>query len=64
MDTVREVGTAVVGKASVAAATILDTFWTEAPPEQQKLTVQLARNSFYFTAACILIRFFGDQVSL
>ena len=25
--------------------------WTDAVPEQQRLTIQLARNSFYFTAA-------------
>jgi hypothetical protein len=36
----------------------------QAVPEQQRLTVQLARNSFYFTAAAILIRLFGDQLAV
>ena len=40
------------------------TLWTEADPNQQKLTVQLARNSFYFTLSSILIRFFGDYLAI
>ncbi len=38
--------------------------WTDAQPEQRKLTTQLARNSFYFTAACILIRQFGEYINI
>ena len=38
--------------------------WTRAVPEQQRLTVQLARNSFYFTLSCLLIRIFGDQLAV
>ena len=38
--------------------------WTEAVPEQQHLSIQLARNSFYFTAALIVIRLFGDQLAI
>ena len=38
--------------------------WTEAVPEQQRLTIQLARNTFYFSAAAILIRFFGEQLAI
>ena len=38
--------------------------WTDAPAEQSKLTTQLARNSFYFTAACIIIRQFGEYVNI
>ena len=60
MDAVRGIGS----KASGAVLGVAATMWTDAAPEQQRLTVQLARNSFYFTAACILIRFFGDQLSL
>ena len=60
MDAVREIGT----KATAVASGVAATMWTDAAPEQQRLTVQLARNSFYFTAACILLRFFGDQLSL
>lgn len=40
------------------------TMWTEAVPEQQRLTIQLARNSFYFSLAAVLIRMFGDQVAI
>jgi hypothetical protein len=38
--------------------------WTEAGPDQQRLTIQLARNSFYFTLSCALIRLFGDQLAV
>lgn len=38
--------------------------WADAPPEQRKLTTQLARNSFYFTAVAIIIRQFGDYVNI
>ena len=38
--------------------------WDEAVPEQRHLTVQLARNSAYFTAAVLVLRFFGDQLAL
>ena len=38
--------------------------WTEAVPEQQRLTIQLARNSFYFVTAIILIKQFGEQIAI
>jgi len=39
-------------------------FWGDALPEQRKLTVQLIRNSFYFTAAVIVIKQFGEQLAI
>jgi hypothetical protein len=38
--------------------------WSEAAPEQRKLSVNLARNSLYFTVAVAFIRFFGDQLAV
>eukprot|EP00320_Phaeocystis_rex_P017780 CAMPEP_0119058128 /NCGR_PEP_ID=MMETSP1178-20130426/2501_1 /TAXON_ID=33656 /ORGANISM="unid sp, Strain CCMP2000" /LENGTH=51 /DNA_ID=CAMNT_0007039033 /DNA_START=37 /DNA_END=192 /DNA_ORIENTATION=- len=38
--------------------------WDEAPAEQRKLTLQLARNSLYFSGAVFLIKQFGDQVAI
>ena len=38
--------------------------WTEAPAEQQHLTIQLFRNSFYFSLSCLLIRLFGEQLAI
>jgi len=38
--------------------------WGEAAPEQRRLTIQLARNSFYFTAAIYIIRNFGEQIAI
>ena len=38
--------------------------WTRAVPEQQKLTIQLCRNSLYFLLSGVLIRFFGDQLAV
>ena len=38
--------------------------WTRAVPEQQKLTIQLCRNSLYFVLSGVLIRFFGDQLAV
>lgn len=38
--------------------------WEDAQPEQRKLTTQLVRNSFYFTAAAVVIRAFGDQLAV
>ena len=43
---------------------IQEELWTRAPAEQQRLTVQLARNTFYFTLSCVVIRFFGDQLAV
>ena len=34
----------------------------QAVPEQQRLTVQLFRNSFYFTTSIILIAKYGEFV--
>jgi hypothetical protein len=39
-------------------------FWTEAPAEQRRLTVQLARNSAYFAAAIYVIRHYGDRLAI
>ena len=38
--------------------------WTEAVPEQQRLSIQLARNSIYFTLSCLAISLFGDQLAV
>ena len=38
--------------------------WADAPAEQRKITMQLARNSAYFGAACVLIRHFGEQIAV
>ena len=43
---------------------VLQRVRARAVPEQQRLTVQLARNSFYFTLSCLLIRIFGDQLAV
>ena len=42
----------------------VEELWTRAVPEQQRLTIQLARNSVYFVLSCILIRFYGDQLAV
>ncbi len=34
----------------------------QADPTQQRLTIQLIRNSFYFTASCVLIAKYGEFV--
>lgn len=39
-------------------------FWTEARPEQKRLTVQLIRNTTYFAAAIYLIRNFSDRLAI
>ena len=51
---------AALGLVSKATAAL----WTEAVPEQQKLTIQLARNSLYFVTSYLLIRLFGDQLAV
>ena len=39
--------------------------WTEPRmPEQRKLTIQLARNTFYFSASVLVIRFLGDAIAI
>ena len=38
--------------------------WGEAAPEQKRLTIQLARNTFYFSAAIYLISKFGEQIAI
>jgi hypothetical protein len=40
------------------------TLWTDAVPEQRKLTVQLARNTTFFAASCVVIRFLGDALAV
>jgi len=44
--------------------TIYAKLWGEATPEQRRITVQLGRNSFYFTAAIYLIRNFGEAIAI
>ena len=43
---------------------IYTSMWEDAQPEQRKLSTQLARNSVYFSAAVIVIRFLGDQLAV
>ena len=43
-------------------STIKAQLWTQAVPEQRKLTIQLVRNSGYFVAAALVIRYLGDFV--
>jgi len=43
---------------------LLAKLWTDAAPEQRKLTTQLARNSLYFATAVILISKFGEQIAI
>ena len=43
---------------------IYSSLWSEASAEQRKLTTQLTRNAIYFTAAVLVIRFFGDQLAV
>lgn len=43
---------------------IISLLWTEAAPEQRHLTTQLARNSFYFATAIIIIKQFGEQIAI
>ncbi len=43
---------------------LIATLWTDAAPEQQKITTQLARNAAYFAAAALLIRHFGEQLAV
>ena len=38
--------------------------WTRAVPEQQRLTIQLCRNSLYFLLSSLLIGIAGDQLAL
>ena len=38
--------------------------WTRAVPEQQRLTIQMIRNTIYFAFSGVLIRFFGDQLAI
>lgn len=38
--------------------------WTKAVPEQQRLTIQLVRNTIYFTLSTVLITVFGDQLAV
>ena len=44
--------------------TIKSKLWDDAVPEQRKLTLQLARNTLYFTTAVFLIKQFGEQIAI
>lgn len=46
------------------AQSLANVLWLEADAAQQKLTTQLARNSFYFLFSSILIRYFGDYIAI
>ena len=43
---------------------IKSALWDDASPAQQKLTLQLARNSLYFGISVFLIKAFGEQVAI
>lgn len=43
---------------------LISKIWVDAPPEQRKLTTQLARNSFYFATAVFIIKQFGEQIAI
>ena len=45
-------------------AAVYNALWADASPEQRKLTTQLTRNTIYFTAAVLAIRFLGDQLAV
>ena len=47
-----------------ATTKVTEELWTRAVPEQQRLTIQLARNTLYFLLSGVLIRFFGDQLAV
>ena len=51
-----------MAKAPIKAAA--DALWNDADANQQKLTTQLARNSFYFTLSAFVIRLFGDYLAI
>ena len=56
---------AALRSSTLAAFTrVQEELWTRAVPEQQHLTIQLCRNSFYFTLSVFLIRLFGDQLAV
>ena len=57
---VREAGP----RALAMLETVQEELWTRAVPEQQRLTIQLCRNSLYFLLSGVLIRFFGDQLAI
>jgi len=47
-----------------AVTTLYSALWADASPDQRKLTTQLTRNSIYFAAAALAIRFLGDQLAV
>jgi len=51
---------------TLATMTLMqEELWTAcAIPEQQRFTIQLVRNSIYFTLSCVMIGFFGDQLAV
>ena len=46
------------------AAGLSARLWSEASPEQRRLTYQLVRNGAYFGAAALLIAKYGDQLAI
>ena len=43
---------------------IKSALWDDASVDQRKLTLQLARNSLYFSVSVFLIKQFGEQVAI
>ena len=43
---------------------IKSALWNDASADQRKLTLQLARNSLYFSVSVFLIKQFGEQVAI
>ena len=52
------------GPAMRAMTLLQEELWTAAEPQQQRITIQLVRNSVYFTLSCVMIGFFGDQLAV
>ena len=60
----RDLAASLGGSARRSLLRAQEELWTQAVPEQQKLTIQLCRNSIYFVLSAVLIRFFGDQLAV
>ena len=55
---------AMLAQSLAVLDTIKSKLWDDAVPEQRKLTLQLARNTLYFTTAVFLIKQFGEQIAI
>ena len=47
-----------------ALQTAKEVLWDEASPKQHKLTLQLLRNSLFFSVSVFLIKQFGETVAV